>query len=241
MHDRDSRRAFLTLATTGALLTACESAQRLPAAPGPSAPLPPPPLVREVDAFEDLMHEHGIIRRILVVYREAALRLRTKPSTVPPEMVQKAAQLLRTFGEDFHERALEERLLFPALTKAGGAAARDVETLRAQHERGRELTVYVLVTTQKAIGTGALEPLARCLEGFARMYEAHAAQEDTSIFPAWKKLLTPEQLADISDRFADVEHATFGRDGFKDAVAQIAAVEKGLAIDLTSMTAPPAP
>jgi hemerythrin-like domain-containing protein len=242
MDPRDTRRAFIALAGGGTLAIACRNRKGKEAA-APRASTQPAEIELDVSATEDLMREHGVIRRVLVVYREAALRLRTKPASAPPEALYKAATLIRTFGEDYHEKQLEEAHLFPALKKAGGAgaAASDIDALVAQHQRGREITDYVLAVTQKAVGVGATEPLARTLEAFARMYEIHAAHEDTIVFPAWKKALSPKQLDEMGDLFEDIEHKTFGKDGFDDAVAQIAAIEKSLGIDLDSLTAPAAP
>jgi hypothetical protein len=73
------------------------------------------------------------------------------------------------------------------------------------------------------------------------MYEAHAAIEDTIVFPAWKKVLSPRELDQMGDRFEDIEHRTFGKDGFDDAVGEVAAIEKRLGSDLAAMTAPPPP
>ncbi len=53
------------------------------------------------------------------------------------------------------------------------------------------------------------------------MYEEHAAIEDTIVFPAWKKTMNAKQLDEIGDRFEDIEHKAFGKDGFDDAVDQI--------------------
>lgn len=66
------------------------------------------------------------------VYREAAARLRTKPASVSPDALQRAAKLMRSFGEDYHEKQLEESNIFPALMK-GGPFASTVNTLIAQH------------------------------------------------------------------------------------------------------------
>jgi len=195
----------------------------------------------EVSATEDLMREHGVIRRVLVVYRETSVRLRVKPASVAPDALQRAAKLIRTFGEDYHEKQLEEANIFPALTKGSGPLVGVVNTLTAQHQRGREITEFVLAMTQKAIGAQTAEPLARTLEAFARMYEEHAAVEDTLVFPAWKKVLSPKELDEMGDRFEEIERRTFGKDGFDDAVDQVAAIEKTLGIDLASMTAPPPP
>src|SRR5882724_1841646 len=95
MSSQDSRRSFLTLATTGVVLAACreqgqlapERAQPTPqpagsAAPGKKADEAADGDAEDVSAVEDLMREHGVIRRILVVYRESAARLRQKPSAL---------------------------------------------------------------------------------------------------------------------------------------------------------------
>lgn len=195
----------------------------------------------EVSAVEDLMREHGVIRRILVVYRESALRLRAKGKEFPPDALERAAKLIRTFAEDYHEKQLEEAHIFPAVKRAGGAAAGEIDLLIAQHQRGREVTDYLLAMTRKTIGAAAAEPVARALEGFCRMYEEHAAREDTIIFPAWKKTLSPQKLDEMGDLFEQIEHKTFGKDGFDDAVKQAAAIERAIGLDPASLTPPPPP
>jgi hemerythrin-like domain-containing protein len=252
MDDRDSRRGFLTLAGAGALLAACSKEQRPePAPPAASAVAAPstttsagPPAKEstdpEVTATEDLMREHGVIRRAIVVYREAAMRLRAKPANVPLDALQKAAKLLRSFAEDYHEKLLEEAHIFPAVKNVGGAMATRVDTLIAQHNRGREITEYVIAVTAAPIRAKADE-LARTLDGFARMYEEHAAIEDTIVFPAWKKTMNEKKLDEMGDLFEDIEHKTFGKDGFDDAVDQITAIEKIMGIDLAGMTPLPPP
>jgi hemerythrin-like domain-containing protein len=265
MNGGDSRRAFLTIAGAGALLAACrkeERAQPEPvsavasAAASTTTNAAQPPRgddkaskadkankegEEDVSAVEDLMREHGVIRRVLVVYRESAARLRTKPAALPPDALQKAAKLMRTFAEDYHEKQLEEANIFPAVSKGTSAFSATVNTLLAQHQRGREITDYILAVTLKAIGAQSAEPLAKTLEAFARMYEEHTAFEDTIVFPAWKKVLSPKDLDEMGDRFEDIEHKTFGKDGFDDAVDQVGAIEKVLGIDLGALTAPSPP
>jgi hypothetical protein len=85
-------------------------------APGEAAPV-------EVTAAEDLMREHGILRRALLVYQESATRLRQDPVSVPPDVLEKAANLFRVFGEDYHEKKLEEVFIFPIVKKSPGAPA----------------------------------------------------------------------------------------------------------------------
>src|SRR5262245_7093876 len=102
----------------------------------------------EVTATEDLMREHGVLRRALLVYSEAVTRLRSSPSAVAPNALQRTAKLFREFGEEYHERKLEEAYIFPAVKSAGGPAAAYTDILVAQHSRGREITDYILAVTR---------------------------------------------------------------------------------------------
>jgi hemerythrin-like domain-containing protein len=184
------------------------------------------------------MREHGILRRTLIVYSEMIPRLRQKTKIDIPA-IHKAAQLFRSFGEEYHERKLEEGYIFPAAQKIGGPIAALAQILLTQHNRGREITDYILRFTEQKIQS---ESLADVLEGFVRMYRSHAAREDTILFPAWKKTMNATQLHEIAEKFEDIEHEQFGKDGFDDAVKQIASIEENLGLgDLNSFTAPVPP
>jgi hemerythrin-like domain-containing protein len=198
---------------------------------------------KEVGPVEDLMREHGVLRRALLIYIQSVPKIRSSSGSFPADMLAKTAKLFRSFGEDYHERMLEEAYIFPAVKKPGGAAAAYVDVLKTQHDRGREITDYILALTSKgAIGTGDLEPLARAFESFVLMYQNHAAREDTIVFPAWKDALTERQLREMGERFEDIEHRQFGKDGYEDAVNQIGQIEQMLGLsDLAQFTAPPPP
>ena len=196
---------------------------------------------KPVGAVEDLMREHGVLRRALLVYRESALRLRRDAGRLDPGPLARTAGLFRNFGEDYHEKKLEEAHIFPALRKLGGPGAAYVDVLIAQHRRGREITDYVLAVAKKGrIGTAQAEPLARALESLDLMYENHAAREDTIVFPAWKQSLSERQLREMGEKFEDIERQQFGKDGFDEAVKEIAAIEQALGFsDLAQFTAAP--
>ena len=197
----------------------------------------------EVTATEDLMREHGVIRRALLVYFEVVPKLRRSPQDVDPSALRQTAQLFRTFGEDYHEKMLEEQHIFPLVRKQGVELQRYADILTAQHGRGREITDYILaVTNGTKIGSAHAEPLAKVLESFVLMYENHAAREDTIVFPAWKKNFSDKQLDEISDQFEDIEHKMFGKDGFEDAEKKISMIEGMLGFaDLSQFTPPPPP
>jgi hemerythrin-like domain-containing protein len=197
---------------------------------------------KEVGAVEDLMREHGVLRRALLVYIECVPKIRANPASISAEVLARTAKLFRTFGEDYHERRLEEPHIFPAVKKGGGQAAGYIDVLKAQHDRGREVTDYILAVTGKGSLSGDGEPLARALESFVLMYQNHTAREDTIVFPAWKEVLSARQLREMGERFEDIERQQFGKDGYEDAVTEIGQIEQVLRLaDLAQFTAPPPP
>ena len=198
---------------------------------------------KDVGATEDLMREHGVLRRILVIYRETATQLRSGGPRLDGSQLWKAADLFRRFGEAYHETLLEEQHIFPQVLKAGGKGAALVPTLLAQHARGRQITAFVQSKTANGgvAGTDAA-PLAAALESFARMYEPHTAFEDTIVFHAWRNSLSARQLDEAGDQFEAIEKQTFKGDGFDMAVSEVAAIETALGLaDAARYTAPAPP
>ena len=195
----------------------------------------------EVTANEDLMREQGVLRRILFAYRETAPKLAAGGADVDAAALFQAADLFRRFGERYHEQLLEEQHIFPIVRKAGAPGAALVDTLLAQHARGREITDFVLDRTKAGrIATGDGATLAAALTAFDRMYEAHAAREDTVIFPAFKASVGPKAYDELGDQFEDIEKREFGGDGFDIALAKVDQIEKALGVsDLAAFTAPP--
>jgi hemerythrin-like domain-containing protein len=189
------------------------------------------------------MREHGVLRRALLVYSEIVPKLRANPASIDAGALNRTGVLFRDFGENYHEKMLEEEHIFPVVRKGSGEATKYPDILVAQHNRGREITSYLLsVTRTGRVGTGDAEPLARSLESFVLMYRNHAAREDTIVFPAWKTHFSNKQLDELSDQFEEIEHKMFGKDGFDDAVKKIAAIETALGFeDLDQFTAPTPP
>ena len=196
-------------------------------------------LEEEVGAAEDLMREHGVLNRILLVYEESIRRLEAGVE-LPPDAVSGAAGIVRRFVEDYHEK-LEEEHLFPRFVKAATLADL-VEVLRAQHEAGRHLTADILGLATAAATTTAgdartRQTLVSRLRSFVRMYRPHEAREDTVLFPALHRLIPEREYRALGDRFERREHELFGERGFEGVVDEVAAIEKSLGIyDLAQFT-----
>ncbi|MBS2031796.1 MAG: hemerythrin domain-containing protein [Deltaproteobacteria bacterium] len=218
MEPTSRRRALAALAGSAALIPAVARAE---AKPADDDDIPP---------TEDLMREHGVIRRTLGVYEELAKRLE---SPTPPDVhvVQSAAELIRHFAEGYHEK-LEEEQVFPRLEKAN-ILVKLCGTLRAQHAAGRAVTAQILAAATSA---GWSDPKVRAsiipgMRGFVAMYQPHAAREDTEVFIALRKLVGPKKLDELGDQFEEQEHKLLGQNGFEKALAEVEALEKSLGID----------
>ena len=132
--------AGISFAGAGALLVACgRGSNQGGGTANQSEPTAGELGPADVTATEDLMREHGVLRRALLVYREAATRLRQDPNSVTPDVLEKTAHLFRVFGEDYHEKKLEEEFVLPLIKKFRNPAEAYVDVLMAQHARGRGL------------------------------------------------------------------------------------------------------
>jgi hemerythrin-like domain-containing protein len=188
----------------------------------------------EVSTNEDLMREHGILKRVLLAYDEIIRRIRTNKE-FPPQAVTDGATIIRKFIEDYHEK-LEEDHLFPRFRKAGKLVEL-VNTLYAQHQAGRRVTDRIVATAAALKTQDDRNRLASDLEAFNRMYAPHEAREDTVLFPELHKIVSPHEYDAMGEQFEGIERKTFGGDGFDIYVDKVAALEKQLGIfDLAQFT-----
>jgi hemerythrin-like domain-containing protein len=205
------------------------------AAWGLSSP-PAPDLPTAVPPDDDLMREHGVLKRVLLCYREMTSRIQAG-QPLDPQHLQDAALIIHDFIEGFHE-GLEEGYVFPRL-RAAGQLTDTVTTLVVQHARGRVVTQFILkeATARGAASPGTRAELAAAMQTFDRMYEPHEAREDTVVFPAFRQIVPAKELADLGQHFADLEHQQFGTDEFTAMVARVAGIEQALGIyDLNQFT-----
>jgi len=135
------------------------------------------------------MREHGILRRVLLVYDEAARRLRAGEK-LDPEPLQRAAKLVQEFIEDYHERN-EEQHIFPRF-EAKAQMSELVSVLRTQHQEGRRLTGQILHQQR----------ILPSLEQFTRMYRApRRARGTRCLYPALHRLISEKEMDQLGEKF----------------------------------------
>lgn len=183
----------------------------------------------EVSANEDLMREHGILNRLLLIYQEIARRI-DNSEHFEIESLKTAAQTARRFLEDYYEK-LEEEFIFPKFEQAGKQLDL-VKTLKEQHNAGRNLTDYILSQSKEEYLKDDIEKLllSDYLKLYIRMFRPHEAREDTVLFPEFKQLLSKEEYNRLGEVFEDKEHEMFGDEGFEKMVKIVAEIEQNLGI-----------
>ena len=235
MTDAIRRRTFLqsSLIGAGCLLPAMIAAQQKPAPTEHEEQSE----AEEISPAEDLMREHGLLNRILLVY-DHHLRLLSAKKPFDGSILVSSADIIRHFVEEYHEK-LEEDYLFPRFRKAKKLVSL-VETLQIQHKAGRELTAKI----RELAGTASLkyvsadgDRLADALRAFLHMYRPHEAREDTVLFPAFRSIVSKHEYAALGEDFEKKEDQLFGEDGFFKVVDQVAGLEKRLGLyDLAQFT-----
>jgi len=189
----------------------------------------------EVGPTEDLMREHGVVNRVLLVYEHFVVQIEQKRD-LKPEWVSSAASMIRNFVEDYHERQ-EEQFLFPHIEKAH-ALADLASVLKAQQQAGRKLTDQI-VSLAKVRDSNDRTKLTQSLRQFVRMYRPHEAREDTVLFPELRKIVSAHEFDALGEQFETNEHKQFGADGFKLYRDKVADLEKQLGIyDIAQFTPP---
>lgn len=190
---------------------------------------------KKVSPPEDLMQEHGLLNRILLIY-DRCNHLLVRKEKFPMEALAHSASIIRTFVEDYHEKQ-EENYLFPRFRKANKLTDL-VATLLKQHNAGRALTSQIIqITKSTNLSDTETNRLMHILTAFNTMYRPHEAREDTVLFPAFRKIVSQHEYDALGEEFENNEHKLFGKDGFEQMVGKVAGIEKSLGIyDLAQFT-----
>lgn len=200
----------------------------------------------DVTTNENLMRDHGILRRVLLMYAEVARRIDAKED-FPPQTAIDSVNIVRNFIEDYHQK-LEDEHIFPlfrhyyrrndVLRLYAQKLLDVVEILSDQHQVGRRLTDRILSALHSLNTPGNRQKLAQDLRAYVRMYTPHTAREDSVVFPALHIIIRPQEYEALGETFDEIGRKTFGNDGFDTYLDRVTAYEKYLGIyDLAQFTA----
>jgi hemerythrin-like domain-containing protein len=230
----NSRRHLLVGAAGSVLLSASAFAdQRRQATPSTktktaeSVPVTP---------TEDLMREHGVLQRILLIYEAGARRI-GQGEDIDPVVFTQAAETMRDFIHDYHEKSEEEQV-FPRFKKAGRMVEL-IDVLLVQHTAGRKLTDRILQTAEASRGNKEQrQAMIDAMQASITLYRPHAAREDTNIFPTLRSLMTPNEFEELGETLEKAEVAKLGSDGFEKMTKRVEQIEKRIGTDDLAQVTP---
>lgn len=183
----------------------------------------------EIPPTEDLMREHGVLNRILLIYEEIIKRVESNDE-FPLDALTRSVTLIKDFIENYHEH-LEETYIFPLFQKNNKEISL-VKTLIKQHDQGRVVTgkIQKLATPELLKVEKNKKEIISLLKKFIRMYRPHEAREDTILFPQVRSLISEKEFKELGEMFEDTERKLFGEEGFTGIVKRVEAIEKSLGI-----------
>ena len=180
-----------------------------------------------VTATEDLMREHGVVERLLLIY-DTGIRRLGQGEDLDPKILTQTAETMRDFVHDYHEKN-EEDQVFPRF-KTAGRMVELVNVLVIQHAAGRKLTERILAAAPQARNREPREAMGRDIQAFIAMYRPHAAREETDLFPTLRQLVTSDEYEGIADEIEKRERQAFGADGFEKIAKKVAEIETVIGI-----------
>jgi hemerythrin-like domain-containing protein len=168
-----------------------------------------------MDPLETLANEHGLIRQFLDNLTMAAGHIENgrRPSVA---FFEKALEFARAFADGYHHFK-EEHVLFVRLAqKRRGEVDAQLDALRHQHERGRELLAGIGRSLE---GYAAQDPsktveLLENLAAYASLLRHHIHTEDHVFYPMARKTLVVAEMEQLSQEFVK-ERERHGGDAFE--------------------------
>jgi hemerythrin-like domain-containing protein len=231
-----NRRRLIGVLGAGGLLVSSPSFAQLPVTPQKVTPKKATNADDQpVPATEDLMREHGVVERILLIY-EAGMRRLGQGEDIDLAILAQAGEIMRDFVHDYHEKS-EEDFVFPRFKKAGRMVEL-VDTLLTQHAAGRKLTERFLELAPTANTEDKRKALIGTMQSTIALYRPHMARENTDLFPTLRSLVTPKEFDEISEALEKAEKAKFGGEGFEKTAKKVEAIEKRIGTNDISQYTP---
>jgi hemerythrin-like domain-containing protein len=159
-----------------------------------------------MDALETLTNEHGLIRQFLDNLTLAAGHIEEgrRPSQA---FFEKGVDFARSFADTYHHFK-EEHMVFVRLAqRRGGEIDAQLDALRYQHERGRELVTGMANAID---GYAAKDPnktadLLQNMSAYVSLLRHHIHTEDHVFFPMARKNLDDKEMRELETEFLKVQ------------------------------------
>jgi hemerythrin-like domain-containing protein len=180
-----------------------------------------------MQATDILMHEHGVILRVIGALEIETDRL-AAGQDVRPGFFLDAADFIKGFADGCHHKK-EEGVLFKAMIAAGlPQQSGPIGVMLAEHEQGR---LYTRGMRDAANRLAAGDETARAevvnnARGYAALLRQHIQKENGILFPMADQVIPFAQQDQVADDFEWVEHEETGEGVHEKYVALAEALER---------------
>ena len=152
--------------------------------------------------LETLRNEHGLIRQFLDQLELAGEKLEAGERP-PREFFELGLRFAREFADEYHH-IKEEHILFVQIAqKHGGSMDAQTESLRHQHETGRNhITAIVAALDGYEAGNPIkTDQIKEAIHEYVPMLREHTHTEDHQYFPLAEKVLSAEEHDQLQAEF----------------------------------------
>lgn len=189
--------------------------------------------------IEDLMEEHSILRRALLIYEECIRRM-TIGEDFDPDLLIEATNVIKVIII-YHHALLEHEYIFPRFREADKYVEMcDILTEQHGAADGQEQIILQHANRESIANPETREILINAMRKSIRVFRPHVNTEDTEMFPEFKTVVTAHEFYELGKKFKEIEYQKWGENGHRQMVDKIIHVEKALGInDLGSFTPKP--
>ncbi len=190
-----------------------------------------------VQAVEDLMQEHGVLGRLLLIYEEGARKLLLDKPGEAMTSIAGATEILINHIQGQHER-VEELMIFPVLNRANQLPEL-VSTLVSQHKAGRDITqdIQDLAAMRADKTETGRAQVARLANSYVRMFRPHALREDTVLYPKLRTMLSATEYGELSEKVKNLESKMKNNGDLSAILGKVDEIETAMGIhDLAKFT-----
>jgi hemerythrin-like domain-containing protein len=184
--------------------------------------------VEKMSATEELGFEHAMLDRILLAMDET-LMMAGSPSKADLSPVNEACNMIKEVV-DKHHMKIEEDEIYPKFEDTD--LSDFASTLKSQHDDMRKLVARMedLSKTGAVRDRSEMDELKRIFNDFHKMVMAHAAWEETVLFPTMEGTWSEDELNDLRETQEEHEKKLLGKDAVNKVYGMLTDLESSAGI-----------
>jgi hemerythrin-like domain-containing protein len=194
----------------------------------------PPPGIKEamekISPTEELCIEHAFLDRIMLVM-DHTLRSAVSGTKTDLATIRKACNIISDVV-DAHHMKIEEDEIYPKF--ANDAILKNlVSELEIQHNEARKMVAKIqdLCKAGRSISKAEINDMNRIFNEFHTMIMAHAAREESVLFPAMQGTWSDKELDALKEKQEKHEEKLLGKDAINKVYSMIGDLEMSAGLE----------